>query len=645
MSGPKYVEPDRSATYNYTLDSAEAAAGVLAQLSAFGAGVMVSVRNNRITIDVSDSAWHAGMTASEIKSRVDAAKQRYEHELLEKRKRNAVAAAERVKSGIRGDAEQKRKTLESARAKCGALAGRAAVKATTAFGAYDMADALATVNATTAALGKKLSAVAGEESSCRAACDRYIADIKACGSLARLSALVEPSMRITPSYDGAAVAELEREITAKRVKFDGFVGFLGKVDGLIKSGGLEEYRARITEKVRAADMYSPNATEEISALVSQIEKEHAYLLEKQRADKISADIAKSGETKLAALNGIRELLKAYETAAATGGDAAVDYAALNAKLADDCGKLVEKLSSAEFLSAESKQRLARAAETLKAANARLRAAETHAKLNALAAELGRLQEKCTADSALFAEFKEQYARYEQLYAQLDGVFAASDKREGGMQDPASVMFDYFGAQAQIKELKERNVALAITIGEYRKQTTFRAIEKAVGGGKCGTTFKKEKSADGSLHLAFARRDSKGAIYDACCAPDGGITVSPRGVILSNGKAAISPENLRALHDKCGWADDFASAFAELGMPDCGWTECDSAAREALYDKSNYYVIKSARESVEYLRLAGFTDDEIAAFGYDAGSTGGTREARDMYDTGEAQALERKPGDR
>jgi hypothetical protein len=87
------------------------------------------------------------------------------------------------------------------------------------------------------------------------------------------------------------------------------------------------------------------------------------------------------------------------------------------------------------------------------------------------------------------------------------------------------------------------------------------------------------------------------------------------VVLSNGKKTLSREQLEGVHESCGWAEDISTAFGQIGLGGGAYTEMPQEKRLALYDEREYYHIQTDEESVRFLRLSGYTDEEIKAFGY------------------------------
>ena len=124
---------------------------------------------------------------------------------------------------------------------------------------------------------------------------------------------------------------------------------------------------------------------------------------------------------------------------------------------------------------------------------------------------------------------------------------------------------------------------------------------------------KEKYKDGSLHFTYIRKENQGAIFDVDCGLDGRVGIYPRGVVLYNGKTTISPDKLKTLHSSCGWADEIHGAFDSFGLSHSGsYEEMPIEVLQSLYDIRNYYHISTPEESVRFLELSGYSQEEINA---------------------------------
>ena len=127
-------------------------------------------------------------------------------------------------------------------------------------------------------------------------------------------------------------------------------------------------------------------------------------------------------------------------------------------------------------------------------------------------------------------------------------------------------------------------------------------------------FKKEESED-NIGFSYVREEDPGVLYTVEII-DRGTLITPRGVVLSNGQPVIDEDGLRKVHSSCGWTDDLNERFTKAGIPNFEYEEEPDEVREALYDLDNYYHIETDEESIRYLRLCGFDDEQIKKLGYD-----------------------------
>ena len=113
-----------------------------------------------------------------------------------------------------------------------------------------------------------------------------------------------------------------------------------------------------------------------------------------------------------------------------------------------------------------------------------------------------------------------------------------------------------------------------------------------------------------MHMAYVRKANRGAIFDVSCGQDGKVGIYPRGVVLCNGKTTITPDELRDVHSSCSWADDITEKIRGFGIEGTSYEEMPEADLKALYDRANYYHIETLEESIKFLRLSGYSEEEI-----------------------------------
>ena len=146
-----------------------------------------------------------------------------------------------------------------------------------------------------------------------------------------------------------------------------------------------------------------------------------------------------------------------------------------------------------------------------------------------------------------------------------------------------------------------------------------------------------------MHVNYVRRGERGAMFDVTCAPDGSMEMFPRAVILHNGTRLLDADGLRRVHETCKWTDDIADAFRKMNFPPSQYEEIYGEARDALFTDEGCFRLETHEDSVRYLRLCGYSEEEIAvlvgyaepAAAYETESTGRHRAAaRSRYIDGD-----------
>ena len=219
----------------------------------------------------------------------------------------------------------------------------------------------------------------------------------------------------------------------------------------------------------------------------------------------------------------------------------------------------------------------------------------------------------------YSHFAVELEKYKELYMKFRAILSAEDSEinddDGYLEAPTDIVFSYSDREMQIAVLAERNTQLQGIVNESIQQTFCAGMSAILSDSKWGSEFKREKRSDDSAHLSYVRKANKGSVFDITCDKNGGISIAPMGVILSNGKATISADELRQVHSSCAWADEIGHTFEEIGIPNGSYEEMDATEREKLYDKKNYYKIVTDEESIRFLRLSGYSDEEIEKLGY------------------------------
>lgn len=618
MSGPKY--------YTFPAGSSEEAAGILSRFSAFQWGVHATVSGNQINVTVSNAAWCAGKDYGYISEQIASARERFRADeemrrLLESGKSDELRRVRDLKAQINKQADDKKKRLTDAQSRCGALAREAEVSISTPFGTYDMKAYVSQCESLISEIRTGLDNIGAEKSTCLANCDRYSSQVSQCSSLSELSKLQgnAPDMSIPQTLIDKKVEALESEIKERKKQLIAFTQFLRELDRIVGSKGLADYKPRILKTIANLDIYSPSAIQELVQLVEQIEREHAHMQEQLKIKKAGEATLKEVESQIVALGELKSLLKPLVESAEVIQDLQINYEILGRNTLGECEKIIDELEGLKFCSGLNKREIETAKRFLDRSQALLRSPDVYAQLTSLLSKLRDLREECIKEAESYERFSVEYERYKELYMKFRGILSAEDSElvddDGYLEEPTGIVFEYSNADAQITALAKRNEQLEAIINQSVQQTFSAGMSAILHGSKWGREFRREKRQDESIHLSFVRRSDKGAIFDVSCGQNGEIGIIPRGVILSNGHATITPDELRKIHASCEWADEISKAFEDVGIPNGTYEEMAEEHREELYDEAHYYRIETDAESIRFLRLSGYSDEEIEARGY------------------------------
>ena len=230
-------------------------------------------------------------------------------------------------------------------------------------------------------------------------------------------------------------------------------------------------------------------------------------------------------------------------------------------------------------------------------------------------ELREIEDICKKDNDLYKRFKTEQELYLEQYIKLQGILSAEDSilTKDALEtiiDPHEVKLAYKDLEAQIANLKNLNKQLREILNECFQIGACDSFSASVQQSAWGEKFKQEKTKDGAMHIEYVRKSDKGVIFDVSCNKEGKIGVYPRGVILYNGKLTITSEKLRSVHSSCAWADELTNGIRNFGIESTKYEEMPASELTALYDTANYYHIKTLDESIAFLKLSGYSEEEI-----------------------------------
>lgn len=616
MSGPKY--------YNFMTSTPEEAAGIYAQLSAFQRGVRVRVVNNELQFTVSNWAWYQGVNYTSIQAEINKARERYrENEelkrILREKKAKEQTRIRCLREEIASDYKAEKAKLEKARARCAKIKNEATILYDTPFGTYDLKSEFDSIIETEKTILLEQSSLDKQRMDCIEACDRAEDNIAACSSLSGLATIqsMVSQIAISESNIANAVDDLEATVHDKSVRLKNFVSFLNKFYQGMKNKNLTGYLDRIKQEIAVIDIFDADAPKKLERILSQLESETALLKEKELSNADNKEIAEKVSVQLNLLHELSSALAPVLKSIVVENVTTVDYSKRSFEIMQDCDGILRRIGQFEFVSGKNKGQADRLKRELSTLRTSAMSGGTLKKLEGVAAKLHALEGECAEVDETYQKFKEEYTKYEEIYVKLQGFLSADgsaledDEENAIFVSPTEIFLAYDNPDEQIEGLKKRNIELTKLLNNITQESMCNAVGVLVANESWGEVFKKEKRKDGSLHLTYIRKENKGAIFDVDCGANGKVGIFPRGVVLCNGKMTVSPEELQKVHASCAWADEIRTAFGQCSMSDSGsYEEMPEEILKSLYDKRNYYFISSLEESVRFLQLSGYSQEEI-----------------------------------
>ncbi|MBQ7761364.1 MAG: hypothetical protein IJ400_04840 [Clostridia bacterium] len=621
MSGPKY--------YNFPFGSAQEAANIFAQLSRFQLGVKIRVEDNQIKFTVSNNAWSQGVNHSFIQEEINKAKERHRANeeikriLNENKKKEKLKIDAKVKN-IEKEYELQKEKLYRELSHCGKLIRENVLSRTTPFGTYDLSSELDKVREAEKTIKAELASLDNCKNQCVNECRNAKSSIDKCTSMTELASLQRnvSSIGLPSSNTADSIDAMEASLKDKVTRLENFTSFLNKLFEVMKDKDMMGYFERIKKEVESIDIFDVGAQGKIEKALKSIEDEIALLREREKSNADAREIRERVSAQLKSLGDLSGLLKPVFKSIVVENETNADYTQRSSKIIKESDEIIARINQLEFVNTKNRASIDKLINGLNPLRSSVMSEATIGKLQSIITQLHTLEADCISGNEIYLQFKEEHLRYEDLYIKLQGFISVDeDERdsenkvdEEGEQDfcsPLELALAYENPKKQIEELKKKNDNLTKLLNRCVQEGTFGAIATAVEDKKLGKTFKKEKYKDNSLHLAYVREESKGAIFDVDCGADGRVGIYPRGVVLCNGKTTITPEELQKLHASCNWADEIHSAFESFGMSNCGsYEEMPKEVLQSLYNIKNYYYISSYEESRRYLELSGYTEEEI-----------------------------------
>ena len=614
MSGPKY--------YSFPMNSPEEAAGIYAQLSSFRPGVKISVENNELKFTVSNSAWGAGVDYSTISEKVHHAKERYAaneemKRILREQKAEEVKRIRAKKSAIESSYAKEMSKLKTAFSQCKALEKSAQIKVDTPFGSYGLPDESKKISEMSQTISAQITTLEREYKSCLQKCDDSLSDVEGCNSLSEIDKLQRNynALDISISTIDKDVEEINHTVQNKIKLLKNYARFLQELYRNMQNKGLAAYFDRIKSEVSRINIYDGNASEKVNAVLIQIEKEIEALRKRDEIHNANDEIRRNIKEGIEVLNSLKEWLRPVIKCIESTSIISADYSKISKNTITECEKIISQIEGLEFVNGDHFGKIDSIKKRLQNLRKSIMSVSVVTLMQNILKELREMDDICKKDNDLYKRFKAEQELYLEQYIKLQGILSAEDSiltqdDSKMIIDPHEVKLVYKDPEAQIANLKNLNKQLREILNQCFQNGACAAFSASVQQSAWGIKFKKEKTKDGAIHIEYVRKADKGVIFDVSCDKEGKIGVYPRGVVLYNGKTTISPEKLRSVHSSCAWADELTNGIRDFGIESTAYEEMPASELMALYDIANYYHIKTLDESIAFLKLSGYSEEEI-----------------------------------
>ncbi len=621
MSGPKY--------YDFTVGSAEEASAVRAELSALHGGVSVWVEGNQLKFKVPEDVWARGVNQSSIQAEINAAKARNaekQRAFVEEKKKTEAETLKNKRESINAQYTSEKNKIAAAKAECSKIKDFASKSYQTPFGKYDLSSEYSKIKAVESQVVSESSALDRKRADSLSACESARAAIGSCTTMSELSSVKNKISSIyigSSSIDGV-VASLSEKISEKSKRLQNFISFLDGLYEGMKQKDLLGYLERVKGEIALIDVFDADAYTKIQNVLAHIETEIALLKEQGKLSRESKEISEKVDTQIKFLNDLSDKLRPVLESINVENTASANYEKLSKDIIKQVDEKLLNLSSLEFVHGKNQAKIGVIKERIIPLRSSLTSEATLSALQKILVEIQNLEKECVKDNEVYKRFKEELDKYESYYVELQGALSAKgssfeddcdedEDEDGFLVSPTEFFLSQANGEEQIEELKQKNGELEKIVNACRQEFNFAAVCASVSKGEFGSEFKKTRTKDGSLNLAYVRKSSEGVIFDVQCQSDGRIGIFPRGVVLCNGKKMIEENDLKSFHSSCSWAEEIHSAFTSFGLTNSGsYEEMSQEIVNSMYSEENYYHITSREESERYLKLLGFSKDKINA---------------------------------
>ena len=413
------------------------------------------------------------------------------------------------------------------------------------------------------------------------------------------------TLTVNPSEE---VNEVIADINERTKVVKAYVDAVNQLYAFVDKENLGEYTIRLDDQVANLDPYNPKSIESLNKLIQDIIQEREFRLRDEEGRKGAQEDKDKVTQQLETLRKISNTLKPLIFKLNDQNETIVDVSEQNADRLLKVESIADQISKIDYISPQNHEILSnikKQINLLKSVD--LNKPRITVEIDKLLADASKLLDIVSKENEKYGEYQKALADYLSARTNLTGLSAEAQE----LFDLSKMMFNVKNAEELIAKLKADTEEMNRTIREITSRSLINSFAGVVGQDHI---FKKEEG-EGAVGFSYVREEDPGVLY-VVEHIDRGTLITPRGVVLSNGQPVIDEEGLRKVHSSCDWCDELNDRLTKAGIPNFTAEEEPDEVREALYDIENYYHIETDEESIRYLRLCGFDDEQIRKFGYD-----------------------------
>ena len=418
----------------------------------------------------------------------------------------------------------------------------------------------------------------------------------------RSAEALKPHFSIAGAGAITSTQDIVNKVNKKLEQGKLFAAELDKVAKVIRNGELASYDKRFVDKVKTLDPFDPQSLNKIKGMMDEIINEEKALEAQKKNKQMEKDASLSAEKAFEELKKLSESLSSIITKG-FDEDKMQDATEINQELLKEVQDAIGAIRNLDYLSNKHNQVIDQCLRDLEEQKNLIGSSSYSAMLQTYIDELANLKEEALKNDENYKVYVQELNNN----AALVSVLSPDEKDD--IKEYSAQLFNPDIAEQQIKEVKTTNKALRKAINEIQKRAHMEATIAALE--KDGDRVFKKEIRGKKMSCSYIKKDTVGVIYDVE-AEENGIGFYPRGVMLHNGEMMIDPEQLREVHHSCGWANDLTDVMVGAGFPAFELHERDQAACEELYNPDNYHKLESWQESYDYLKMHGWSDEQIFA---------------------------------